>query len=179
MNVQAMMCPRFQKGGSMSGHSGQMITKTIKAHANRKHGSIFTEISREIPIPVKPGSVLNRDTTIRSTATKARSVSMSADTVLTDKSMLTMLADICKTLSNPKRIEILSILQDDEKTVAAMVTALGASKANVSQHLAVMRHRGILDTRRNGVNIYYRVTNQKIIEASTLMKSVLLGQYTK
>ncbi len=98
-------------------------------------------------------------------------------TVLTDKSIFEMQAEICKTLTNPKRIEILNTLRNEEKTVTELVTALGASKANVSQHLAVMRHKGILTTRREGVNIYYRVSNPKVIDACTLMKEVLFEQH--
>lgn len=99
-------------------------------------------------------------------------------TTLTDKSIFEMQAEICKTLTNPKRIEILSVLKTDERTVTELVNALGASKANVSQHLAVMRHKGILTTRREGVNIYYRVANPKVIDACSLMKEVLFEQHT-
>jgi ArsR family transcriptional regulator len=98
-------------------------------------------------------------------------------TILTDKAIFEMQADICKTLTNPKRIEILNALKNEEKTVSELVAALGASKANVSQHLAVMRHKGILSARRVGVNIYYRVTNPKVIEACSLMKEVLFEQH--
>lgn len=98
--------------------------------------------------------------------------------ILTDKSIFEMQAEICKTLTNPKRIEILNTLKNEEKTVTELVLALGASKANVSQHLAVMRHKGILATRREGVNIYYRVSNPKVIEACSLMKEVLFEQHT-
>jgi len=96
---------------------------------------------------------------------------------LADKSIFEMQAEICKTLTNPKRIEILSVLKTDERTVTELVNALGASKANVSQHLAVMRHKGILTTRREGVNIYYRVANPKVIDACSLMKEVLFEQH--
>jgi DNA-binding transcriptional ArsR family regulator len=98
-------------------------------------------------------------------------------TLLTDKTIIEMQAEICKTLTNPKRIEILNALKNGEKTVTELVTALGASKANVSQHLALMRLKGILETRRNGVNIYYRVSNPKVIAACTLMKEVLYEQH--
>ncbi|HTG02353.1 MAG TPA: metalloregulator ArsR/SmtB family transcription factor [Nitrospirota bacterium] len=97
--------------------------------------------------------------------------------ILTDKTICEMQAEICKTLTNPKRIEILNTLKTEEKTVTELVEALGASKANVSQHLAVMRHKGILTTRRDGVNIYYRVSNPKVIEACSLMKEVLFEQH--
>ena len=98
-------------------------------------------------------------------------------TILPDKSIFEMQAEICKTLTNPKRIEILNVLKTDERTVTELVNALGASKANVSQHLAVMRHKGILTTRREGVNIYYRVANPKVIDACSLMKEVLFEQH--
>jgi ArsR family transcriptional regulator len=98
-------------------------------------------------------------------------------TLLPDKVIFEMQAEICKTLTNPKRIEILNALKNEEKTVSELVAVLGASKANVSQHLAVMRHKGILSARRVGVNIYYRVTNPKVIEACTLMKEVLFEQH--
>jgi ArsR family transcriptional regulator len=99
-------------------------------------------------------------------------------TFLTDKSLYEMQAEICKTLTNPKRIEILNTLKNEEKTVTELVVALGASKANVSQHLAVMRHKGILSSRREGVNIYYRVSNPKVIDACALMKEVLFEQHS-
>jgi DNA-binding transcriptional ArsR family regulator len=98
--------------------------------------------------------------------------------IMTDKTIFEMQAEICKTLTNPKRIEILNTLKNEEKTVTELVVALGASKANVSQHLAVMRHKGILSTRREGVNIFYRVSNPKVIEACSLMKEVLFEQHS-
>src|SRR5574340_1511464 len=98
--------------------------------------------------------------------------------VIPNKAHYEMQAEICKTLTNPKRIEILNTLKSEEKTVTELVNALGASKANVSQHLAVMRHKGILATRRDGVNIFYRVANPKVIEACALMKEVLFEQQT-
>jgi ArsR family transcriptional regulator len=96
--------------------------------------------------------------------------------LVTEKALYEMQAEICKILTNPKRIEILNTLKTEEKTVTELVTALGASKANVSQHLAVMRHKGILSSRRDGVNIYYRVSNPKVIDACALMKEVLFEQ---
>lgn len=85
-------------------------------------------------------------------------------------------ADICKTLGNAKRIEILNALQDSELTVGELADILGISPANVSQHLAVMRQKGILISRREGVNIYYKVSSPKVIQACGLMRDVLLEQ---
>lgn len=93
-----------------------------------------------------------------------------------DRTIFEMQSEVCKTLASPKRIEILNALKDGEKTVSELVYILGVPKANVSQHLAVMRHKGILKSRREGINIFYRVSNNKVIEACVLMKEVLMEQ---
>lgn len=93
-----------------------------------------------------------------------------------DKTIFELQAEICKILSSAKRIEILNALKDGEKTVSELVAILGVPKANVSQHLALMRHKGIIKSRREGVNIYYRVASPKVIEACLLMKEVLMEQ---
>jgi len=85
-------------------------------------------------------------------------------------------ADVCKTLANAKRLEILNALRDKEMTVSELAERVGALKANISQHLAVMRQKGILATRRDGVNIYYRIANPKVIQACDIMREVLFEQ---
>ncbi|NTU42556.1 MAG: ArsR family transcriptional regulator [Nitrospirales bacterium] len=54
-----------------------------------------------------------------------------------------------------------------------LVQILGIPKANVSQHLSIMKLKGILKSRREGVNIYYRIANQKVVDACALMREVL------
>jgi ArsR family transcriptional regulator len=85
-------------------------------------------------------------------------------------------AEICKTLASPKRLEIINALKDGEKTVTDLVDLLGVPKANVSQHLAVMRLKGVLKARREGVNIFYSLVNPKVVQACTLMREVLTEQ---
>ncbi|GAB4388924.1 MAG: metalloregulator ArsR/SmtB family transcription factor [Thermodesulfovibrionales bacterium] len=92
------------------------------------------------------------------------------------KTIFEMQAEVCKTIASPKRLEIIHALKAGEKTVSELVKILGVPKANVSQHLAVMRHKGILKTRRNGVNIFYSISNPKVIKACLLMKEVLTEQ---
>lgn len=92
------------------------------------------------------------------------------------KTLFELQSEVCKTLASPKRLEILNALKEGEKTVTELVNILGVPKANVSQHLAVMRHKGILKSRRDGVNIYYSVANPKVIQACILMREVLTEQ---
>jgi DNA-binding transcriptional ArsR family regulator len=93
-----------------------------------------------------------------------------------NKTLFELQSEVCKTLASSKRLEILNALKDGEKTVTELVNILGVPKANVSQHLAVMRHKGILKSRRDGVNIYYSVANPKVIQACVLMREVLTEQ---
>ncbi len=85
-----------------------------------------------------------------------------------------MQADACLAIANPKRLQILNLLKDGEMSVAKMTEEMGINKANLSQHLAVLRQKNILETRREGTTIYYRISNPKITEACTIMRSVLI-----
>jgi ArsR family transcriptional regulator len=90
-----------------------------------------------------------------------------------EKTIYELQAEICKILASPKRIEIIAALKEGEKTVTEIVDILGIPKPNVSQHLAVMRIKGILNSRREGVNIFYSIANPKVIQACSLMREVL------
>jgi len=84
-----------------------------------------------------------------------------------------MHAEICKTLSNPIRLEILTKLRDGKKSVNELAALTGIRQATVSQNLAVLRQRGVVTTRREGINVYYDVANPKITQACNLMREVL------
>ena len=92
---------------------------------------------------------------------------------LKDKRIFQLHAEICKTLSSPIRLEILTNLRDGKKSVNEIATLTGVRQATVSQHLAVLRQRGVVSTKREGINIYYEVSNPKITTACNLMREVL------
>src|SRR4030067_417311 len=85
-------------------------------------------------------------------------------------------AEVCKTLANAKRIEIINLLRSGEKSVAWLLEKTGFLKANLSQHLSVLRQRGIVKNRKEGLTVYYRIANQKIVKACDLMREVLFEQ---
>jgi ArsR family transcriptional regulator len=82
-------------------------------------------------------------------------------------------AEVCKTFSSAKRLKVLNLLKAGEMTAGDISSAMGITKANASQHLMVMRMRGILKTRRDGTNIYYRIANEKLVNACNLMQEAL------
>ena len=83
-------------------------------------------------------------------------------------------AEVCKTLGNPKRIEIINLLRGGELSVAKLLRKTGLLKANLSQHLAVMRSKGIIKARTEGLTVYYRIANPKVVRACDLMREVLM-----
>ncbi len=93
-----------------------------------------------------------------------------------NKKIFEMHAEICKVFTNPKRLEIISLLRDGEKTVNELTELADVPQANVSQHLTVLRQNNVVTTRRNGANIYYKIANPKILQACDLMREVLLEQ---
>ncbi|VVB89541.1 Bacterial regulatory protein, arsR family [uncultured archaeon] len=96
-----------------------------------------------------------------------------------DKKIYEMHAEICKVFTNPKRLEIISLLRDGEKTVNELTEQAGVPQANVSQHLTVLRQNNVVTTRRNGANIYYKIANPKILQACDLMREVLLEKLSE
>ena len=91
-------------------------------------------------------------------------------------------ADICKTLADPTRLMILHELGEGEQgelSVGQLVANLGLPQSNVSRHLAVLRERGVVNTRREGTTIYYSLSDPKIAEACNLVREVLEGRLTR
>lgn len=85
-------------------------------------------------------------------------------------------AQICKALSDAKRIMIIHALRDGERTVSDLVGELGLAQANLSQHLAVMRNIGLLTAQRRGNNVYYSLSSARIVEACDMVRQVLVEQ---
>ena len=82
-------------------------------------------------------------------------------------------AEICKVLSNPTRLEILNLLRDKEMSVTELIEKSKLSQSNISQHLSIMKSKGIVTSDRKGKNIYYKLTNPKIIKAFDIIREIL------
>jgi ArsR family transcriptional regulator len=88
-------------------------------------------------------------------------------------------AGVCQTLANPTRLKILNALRDQEIPVAELARRTGTSMPNLSQHLAILRQRRVVLTRRQGVTIHYRIANPKILQAFDIMREVLFEQLSE
>jgi len=85
-------------------------------------------------------------------------------------------AEMCKVLSHPKRLEVINTLRDKEMSVGELGERLGLAGANLSQHLAMMRDRHILVSRKEGNVVYYRIANPRLLEAFDLLREILFEQ---
>src|SRR3989344_259222 len=88
-------------------------------------------------------------------------------------------AELCKVFSNSTRLEILNLLGDKELSVTELIEKTKLSQANISQHLSIMKSKGIVASNRKGKNIYYKITTPKIVKAFDIIREVLAERLNK
>lgn len=85
-------------------------------------------------------------------------------------------ASICKAFAHPKRLHLLDLIGKGERAVAELQAELDVSKANMSQHLSVLRSVGVITTRRNGKQLYCALAIPEVKNACHLLREVLRSQ---
>lgn len=93
-----------------------------------------------------------------------------------EERMFQMHAEVCKSMANPTRLKIINLLGEGEKSVEELRKRLKLPKANLSQHLSILRQRRIVASRREGLNVYYKCANQKMLKACEILREVLMEQ---
>lgn len=87
-------------------------------------------------------------------------------------------AEFCKMFSNPKRLQILHLLQDGEYSVSEISERTDIAQPTVSQHLRKMRDQGVVTKRDAGLSNYYSIADERIVEGMETMRAVLIDQLT-
>jgi len=82
------------------------------------------------------------------------------------------LARIGKALASPHRLEMLELLAQGERTVESLATELGLSLANTSQHLQVLRQAALIEGRKDGLFVHYRLADPGVFEVSRALRTV-------
>jgi ArsR family transcriptional regulator len=85
----------------------------------------------------------------------------------------------CKALANPIRIEIIDVLNDKELTLGELQNETGVLKSNLSQYLSLMVSNGILEQRKEGLNVYFKLSTDRIATACRIMREVLIDNLRK
>lgn len=86
-----------------------------------------------------------------------------------------MAARALKAIAHPLRLRILCVLGDQEACVQEIVDAVGTSQSNISQHLAILREKGVLLTRKDANRVFYRVGDQRTLQLVVMMREVFCG----
>lgn len=95
-----------------------------------------------------------------------------------DLQLSQMQAEIVKILASPVRLRILDQIGARELAYGTLLSQLGISKTNLSQHLAILRKGGLLKVRRQGVHVHYRLTYPEITDICSAMRDIL-AQHVK
>jgi ArsR family transcriptional regulator len=97
---------------------------------------------------------------------------------LSDKT-LDMVAERFRLLGDPLRLRLLQTLEQREMSVAQLVAATGASQANVSKHLQLMLRGGVVQRRREGLFVYYSVSDPKVFQLCDVVCGSLADRLTR
>ncbi|MEW5720813.1 MAG: metalloregulator ArsR/SmtB family transcription factor [Chloroflexota bacterium] len=95
---------------------------------------------------------------------------------MSPRSIFDLQAEMCKTMGNAARLQIVHSLRERPKRVSDIVEDTALAQAKVSQHLAVLRAYGIVATKREGKDVIYRIANPKLTRVCDLMREVLAEQ---
>ena len=81
-----------------------------------------------------------------------------------------------KAMSHPLRLKILCTLGDEEVSVQDIVDQVGTSQSNISQHLAILRDKGILTSRKDANRVFYRVSDNRTLRLICMMREVFCSR---
>jgi len=90
-----------------------------------------------------------------------------------DTAFYEMKARIIGVMANPRRLQMVDLLGGGDKTVSELSEAMGLRQATTSQHLAVMRKAGVVETSRDGNYIRYRLADHRIASACSVMSQAV------
>ena len=80
---------------------------------------------------------------------------------------------VCRALSDPKRLMILYALEDHPRSVGELAELLEISQPNVSQHLGLLRDRGLVDAERDANRMIYTLRDRRVIEAIETLRAIM------
>jgi ArsR family transcriptional regulator len=81
-----------------------------------------------------------------------------------------------KAIAHPLRLRILCMLGDSEICVRNIVDAVGTTQSNISQHLAILREKGVLSTRKDANRVFYRISDPRTLQLVSMMREVFCGE---
>ena len=116
---------------------------------------------------------------MRETALAAPSVGLSRAEVARLHDSAVRVTDLLKAMANPSRLMILCQLAEGEKSVGEMESVIGLSQSGLSQHLAVLRRKHIVSTRREAQSIYYSLASKEVEEIMASLYRIFCAKVSR
>lgn len=88
-------------------------------------------------------------------------------------------ADFFRALGHPARVRILELISEEERAVGDLQTELGIDSSGTSQHLAALRRQGLVETRREGTTIFYKLKDPRVTQLLTVAREILTSNLTQ
>jgi len=86
---------------------------------------------------------------------------------------------MCRALNDPKRLLVLYLLAAESRSVGEICSELGVSQANASQHLAVLRDRGLVNTSREANRVVYSLRHPRVLDAIDILREVMGDEWSR
>jgi ArsR family transcriptional regulator len=98
---------------------------------------------------------------------------------MVSKEVFELQSQLCQAMSNGVRLQIVHTLREGPLNVTSLAKVIGVNQANLSRHLAVLRHIGLVSVQRQGQENIYQITNPKIVVICDLMRQVLAEEIAR
>ncbi len=109
--------------------------------------------------------------------TESSSVSISRSELLAKEEDIYQASRSLKAMSHPLRLKILCVLGNQEVSVQDIVVNVGTSQSNISQHLAILRDKGILKSRKDANRVFYKVGDERTLKLIEMMQHVFCSTH--
>jgi ArsR family transcriptional regulator len=96
-----------------------------------------------------------------------------------DDRVYTMHANLCRAIAHPARLKVLDLLRGGEQCVCRLAPQVGVTEANLSQMLAILRRAGMVECRREGHQVFYRVRDERVFDVIDQMRRMLADQLAR
>jgi DNA-binding transcriptional ArsR family regulator len=88
-------------------------------------------------------------------------------------------ADLFRILGHPARVQIIGLLRDGERSVGDLQSELGLDSSGTSQHLAALRRQGLLEARKSGTSVFYRVRDPRAFQLLEVARQILTASLSE
>lgn len=88
-------------------------------------------------------------------------------------------AELFRTLAHPARIQVLELLRDGERSVGELIPGVGLEPSHLSQHLGTLRRANIVQSRKKGSTVFYKVSDIRVFDLLEVAKDVIAGSLSE